>query len=149
MILILMDADQILVFRKKPICERPSNPHAQLRSDRLILVETDNIVGIHPAGILFPQALFKKEGPVYLIRDDSFMLIRSGHFSIPFLYLVASQNIGDHIPHCSMGLPRLINNLIDCHIFSHSSLNAMTSSRICVSSLTAGRMLNPFAVRAI
>lgn len=53
-VFVLMDADQVLVFGEELIGKCPSYAHAHVGSNSLVPVKADDVVGVHPPGILVP-----------------------------------------------------------------------------------------------
>ena len=119
---VLMDPDQVLVFRKEPVGKRASDFEAFARADGFILMEADDIVGVHPAGILAPDPLLKEESLIYIVPVDSVRTVRTGDLHVPLFNLVIPEDIGDDVPHRAVALCLFIDDFIDSHISSQSFL---------------------------
>ena len=61
-----MDPEEGLEAAKEPVYEFPSDLKTLGRSDPLVFVKADDIVGIHPARIFSPLLLLVQEAPMTL-----------------------------------------------------------------------------------
>ena len=102
MILVLVDTDQALMSRKEFFAEFSSDLQALFRSDFLILVEADDVVGIHPPGIFLPEPLLCEECLIDIIVGDPGWFIGPGDVDIAAQDLPVLEDIFDHVPHCPM-----------------------------------------------
>lgn len=101
-ILVLVDTDQALMFRKEFIYKLPADFHALGRSDFFIPVKTDDVMGIHPSRVLMPQPFFVQKGSVDVIPGDRICGIWPSNIDKTILHLLILKNILDNISHCSM-----------------------------------------------
>ncbi len=96
---VLVNPDEALVVRK----ELPGEPHADLkallRRDRLVPVEADHVVGVHPSRLLSPQLLFLKERVVYAVPCDLAWGIGAGHDRESVPDLVLPKDVFYRVPH--------------------------------------------------
>ena len=72
-VFVLMDPEEGLEAAKEPVYEFPSDLKTLGRSDPLVFVKADDVVGIHPARVFSPLLLLVQEAPIhafsiYLIR---------------------------------------------------------------------------------
>ena len=149
MILVLMYSDQGLMRREKSVGECLPNFKALGRCNPLFGVKSDDVVGIHPAGILIPEPLLIQKTLVYTRSCDSLLRIRTGDPDISFPDFVIPEHVADEISHSSVGLCPAVDDLIDSHTSSLSFLYIDTRSEIFDSSRVAGRVPDLFAMRAI
>lgn len=102
MVFILVDADQTLISRKEFFAEFSSDLQTLLRGDLLVLVETDDVVCIHPPGVFLPEPLLLEECPVDIIVSDPGWFIGAGNVDIAVQDLPVLEDIFDHVPHRPM-----------------------------------------------
>lgn len=101
--------------------------------NRFVLMPRDNIVGIHPAGILAPNPLFFQKRLIYRIIGNNIRLIRTDDCNQRPSCLVYPRHIFDTVPHGSMTFCRLIDCLINRQVASHSFRNTCKSWCNCSS----------------
>ena len=102
MVFVLVDADQALISRKEFFAEFSSDLQTLLRGDLLVLVETDDVVCIHPPGVFLPEPLLLEECPVDIIVSDPGWFIGAGNVDIAVQDLPVLEDIFDHVPHRPM-----------------------------------------------
>ena len=102
MIPVYMHTHQTLESVKPLLCKFLSKLQRLPRCDWLILMPWDNIVGIHPAGILVPNPLFFQKGLVYSIIRNGLRLIRTNNCNQLPSGLIHPRHIFDTVPHGSM-----------------------------------------------
>ena len=96
MVFVLVDADQALISRKEFFAEFSSDLQTLLRGDLLVLVETDDVVCIHPPGILFPEPLFREKCLIDIIVGDLGWFIRTGDVNIQGGKIASYDNQSGH-----------------------------------------------------
>lgn len=101
--------------------------------NRFVLMPRDNIMGIHPTGVLAPDPLFFQKGLVYPIIRDGIRLVGTNDLHQFPSGLVHPRHIFDAVPHGSMTFCRLIDCLINCQVASHSFRNSCSSWCSCFS----------------
>ncbi len=104
-----------------------------LRCNRFVLMPRNNVVGIHPAGILAPNPFFFQKGLVYTIIRDDIRLIGTNDLHQFPSGLIHPRHIFDTVPHGSMTFCRLIDCLINRQVTSHSFRNNCNSWYNCSS----------------
>ncbi len=102
MLFVLMDSYKILVLREEFICKCPAYFHTCLRGYDLVFVEADDVMSIHSSGVFVPQMLFPQERLIDFIPVDDCVAVGTGNFYISFFDFVASEDIFDNVPHCSV-----------------------------------------------
>ena len=120
MLLILVYRYQALMIRKEPVNKLPSDLEYLFWCYLFILVKTDDVMGVHPAGVFIPQTLFCKPCLIDLIIIYSLTVIRACYLYTCFLKRIIPENILDRISHGSVAVPFVIDDLIDCHTASLS-----------------------------
>ena len=93
MIPVLMHTNDALMIREESVSKLSADIKALLWSDRFILVKTDYIVGVHPAGVLSPYLLFKQEGGIHFVPADFFVVVWPGYINIALPDLVIAKDI--------------------------------------------------------
>lgn len=121
-VLVLMDPDQVLVFGKEPVGKRASDFEAFVRVYGFILMEADDVMGVHAPRIFTPYPLLEEEGLIYIVPVDPIRAVRTGDLHEPIFHLVIPEHVGDDVPHCAVALCLFIDDLIDSHMSSHSFL---------------------------
>ena len=99
MILILVYSDQGLIIGEEAVSKLLSYLKTFSWRNLLFGVKSDDVVGIHPAGILVPKLLFTQESPVHACYGDISVRIRPRNGDEALLNLVIPQYIADDIPH--------------------------------------------------
>ena len=102
MVFVLVDADQALISRKEFFAEFSSDLQTLLRGDLLVLVETDDVVCIHPPGVFLPEPLLLEECLIDMIVGDPGWFIGAGNVDIAVQDLPVLEDIFDHVPHRPM-----------------------------------------------
>ena len=133
MIPIYMHTYQTLKSGKPLFRKFLSKLQCLLWCNRFVLMPRDNVVGIHPAGILAPNPLFFQKGLVYTIIRNGIRLVRTDNLHQFPSGLIHPRHIFDTVPHGSMTFCRLINCLINRQVASHSFRNNCSSWCNCSS----------------
>ena len=145
-----MDPEEGLEAAKEPVYEFPSNLKTLGRSDPLVFVKADDVVGIHPARIFSPLLLLVQEAPIHTVSVYLIRTVRTCDIDKSFRDdLIAPEDICDDVAHCTVALCCAIDDLIDCHISSLSFLYPLICCEIFSSSLIPGAKFRLLAIRAI
>ena len=144
-----MDPEEGLEAAKEPVYEFPSDLKTLGRSDPLVFVKADDIVGIHPARIFSPLLLLVQEAPIHTVSVYLIRTVRTCDIDKSFRDLIAPEDICDDVAHCTVALCCAIDDLIDCHISSLSFLYPLICCEIFSSSLIPGAKFRLLAIRAI
>ena len=100
MLLVLMYADKVLEAREEFFGKCLSDLQHLPWRNRLVLVEADDVVRVHPPGVFLPEPLFSKPGPVERVIIDRFPGERSGDLDVALLDFFIAQDIFKDVPHC-------------------------------------------------
>lgn len=119
-VFILVNADEALMIWEESVDEGSADRQADIRSDLFIFMKGDDVMGIHSSGILIPDLFLFQERTVHAFRIDNGWTVWTSDINITFSDFLILKNIFDDILHRSMGLGRVIDDLIDCHISSLS-----------------------------
>ena len=144
-----MDPEEGLEAAKEPVYEFPSDLKTLGRSDPLVFVKADDVVGIHPARIFSPLLLLVQEAPIHAVSIYLIRTVRTCDIDKSFRDLIAPEDICDDVAHCTVALCCAIDDLIDCHISSLSFLYPLICCEIFSSSLIPGAKFRLLAIRAI
>ena len=152
-----MDPEEGLEAAKEPVYEFPSDLKTLGRSDPLVFVKADDIVGVHPARIFSPLLLLVQEAPIHAVSIYLIRTVRTCDIDKSFRDLIAPEDICDDVAHCTVALccaiddliDCAIDDLIDCHISSLSFLYLLICCEIFSSSLVPGAKFRLLAIRAI
>ena len=138
MVPVYMHTHQTLKSVKPLLCKFFSKPQRLLRCDWLILMPRNNVVGIHPAGILSPNPFFFQKGLVHPVIRNGIRLVRTDYLHQFPSCLIHPRHILDAVPHGSMTFCRLIDCLINRQVASHSFRNLCNSWCSCFSCACCG-----------
>lgn len=133
MISVYMHTYQALKSSKPLFRKFLSKLQCLLRFDWFVLMPRDNVVGIHPAGILAPNPFFIQKRLVHPIIRNGIRLVRTDNLYQFPSGLIHPRYIFDTVPHGSMTFCRLINCLINRQVASHSFRNICKSWCNCSS----------------
>ena len=117
-----MDPEEGLEAAKEPVYEFPSDLKTLGRSDPLVFVKADDVVGIHPARVFSPLLLLVQEAPIHAFSIYLIRTVRTCDIDKSFRDLITPEDICDDVAHCTVALCCAIDDLIDCHISSLSFL---------------------------
>ena len=144
-----MDPEEGLEAAKEPVYEFPSDLKTLGRSDPLVFVKADDVVGIHPSRIFSPLLLLVQEAPIHAFSIYLIRTVRTCDIDKSFRDLITPEDICDDVAHCTVALCCAIDDLIDCHISSLSFLYLLICCEIFSSSLVPGAKFRLLAIRAI
>ena len=119
---VLVDSDHILVPAKETFGVGSADLKDLFRRYLFVFVEADHVVRVHPAGAFAPEFLFAEPFPVHIIIFDDIAGIRTVDIDIALFDFSFTEHILQNIPHRPVAVSFVINDLIDCHIFSFSFL---------------------------
>lgn len=134
---VLVDSHQDLVSGKCFFSEFLAKGQYLFRCDFFILMEGNNIVSAHPAGVLVPDFFFFPEGAIHGIPGQRFRS-RAGHIHVSVFYFVVSKDVLDGVPEAAVGLWRARYCLNDCHGMSISFRQFWMASIHSASSVCVG-----------
>lgn len=120
MLFVLMDRDHALEAGEEPVREGFSDLEHFFRRDLFHRMKGNDVMRVHPAGVLFPQPLFFQPCPVDRVVIDLFRCKGAGDLKEALLDLFIPEHIFDHVSHCAVGGCFPIDDLIDCHTVSLS-----------------------------
>ena len=100
MLLVLMYADKVLEAREEFFGKCLSDLQHLPWRNRLVFVEADDVVRVHPPGVFLPEPLFSKPGPIERVIIDRFPGERSGDLDVALLDFFIAQDIFKDVPHC-------------------------------------------------
>ena len=102
MILILMDTYDILMLRKEFLCICLSDFQNFFRRDLFILMKTDDIVSVHPAGVFIPDLFFPDPCLIYFIIVYGVSVIGPLDKDISLFDLFITKDIFENISHSAV-----------------------------------------------
>ena len=138
MLLVLMDSYNTLVIWEEFFGKLFSYFQNLYWSNLFITMEADDIVCIHPAIVFVPKFLLFKPGLIYLIWSYLIRSIWTYNLFIMLTKLFFLQDILEAVPHGTMAHGRVIDDLINSHIFSPSFLKSPICSSTSSSLFSVG-----------
>ena len=119
-ILILMYCNQILKIRKETLAKGLPDFQAFCRGYKVLCMEAYHMVGAHPSGVFLPKLLLIQKCLIYISYSNTALVKRPLKCYISFSDFSILEDISDEGSHCAVCFCRVVNDLIDCHITSHS-----------------------------
>ena len=122
------------VIRKELLAEDLSDFQTFCRGYEILCMETNYMMGAHPSGIFLPELFLIQKCLIYISYSNTALVKRPLKCYISFSDFSILEDISDEGSHCAVRFCRAVNDLIDCHISSHSSYNIVVVVRYLTTS---------------